>query len=580
MSIDFSRLNDGLDTILNHGDPQEVDAGLTSSYSGQTLYAKGSWLGRSFLVLYSFLGFFSSSAETPLGALKYNFRALRTLFNEAIQELTKIHEQLAKKRFSPQNLEVALPPLMHEGTFNAAQDDPPKVLRGKIIASVEAMPSLFNLFTPFSLREKVQKIQLVFEKILGEKLISENQYSSLQDVEGGYAAAALEGILDEEMPVFELCRFATLETLSSMHKEKLKKWIRNLENHKERVTPWLIHRAISSVLGKTLQDRVYFVELALLKEGCTVLDMRDMGYQKWFETIAPDVSLSADVVLGRSIQNKIAQDMGLELFEHVGHSNQMIAVGKGMNFLYKWEASCIQDARGVPCVEVIEHDPEGRFLVLERLTPLDQNKVLNPNECDEIARLLAWMQSKGRTSEHFRPEFIFFNEEGELRSLIPFKTDGAYDYNVYEDFAHAVSHRGYYTFKYIMNRSRLSSQPVAQFYVECVRTHVIKIEDPKKKLIVDEASLRKIYDPKVIERAHRIVEQFKEFKLRLFRTLVPELILKSDLAKKQLEEAIKEALLKHYAESLAPVDILQEGAFLENYLKHTHASLFGPTPTR
>lgn len=570
MSVDFSRLNDGLETILDYGNPQEIDAGLASSYSGQTLYEKGSWLGRSFLVLYSFLSFFSNSAETPLGALKYNFRALSTLFNEAIKELKDIHEKLAKKRLPLQGLEIVPPPLMHEGAPNATEDDPPKVLRGKIIAYTEAMPSLFNLLSPFSLQPKIQKIQLVFEKILGERLVSVNQLKLLHDFEGGYAAVALEGILDEEMPILELRQLAVSENLSSIGKEKLQKWLRNLKNHKERVTPWLIHKALFSVLGEALQDKVYFVELALLKRGCKVLDIRDLGYQKWFETIAPDVSMSTDVVLGRSIQYKIAQDIGLELFEHVGHPNQMIAVGKGITFLYKWEASCAQSAWGVPCVEVIERDPEGRFLVLERLTPLDQNKVLNPVECDEIARLLAWMVSQSRTPKHFLPEFIFLTEEGDLRSLIPFKTDAAHDYNVYENFALKVSHRGYYTFQYIMKRARLIEHPVAKFYAECVRAQVIKVPN---KLIGDEASLRKISDPKVIERAHRIVEQFKEFKLQLFRTLVPELTLKNDQAKKQLEEAIKTALLKHYEESLAPVEVLQEGVFLENYLKQNHPTL-------
>src|SRR5205807_9043799 len=93
-----------------------------------------------------------------------------------------------------------------------------------------------------------------------------------------------------------------------------------------------------------------------------------------------------------------------------------------------------------------------------------------------------------------------------LRTLVPFKTDAAHDYNKLVYVAHKAASKCDLVFRYIMMKSELIEHPVAKFYLKIADWH---LTDTALHPIGDQASLDGIIDSVVIRHAKGMVEELK-----------------------------------------------------------------------
>ena len=260
----------------------------------------------------------------------------------------------------------------------------------------------------------------------------------------------------------------------------------------------------------------------------------------------------------------------------------MVVFAKSPALLGMWRTSCLESDAMVPCVKVLMDDPEGKFLVIEKIfASLDQmvwktkfGAVAEEDKprCDEIARLLAWMSSQAVTPKEFDPSFIFFNGNMRLRTLVPFKTDASHDYNKLAQVPLRAAANCDQVFRYIMMKSQLIEHPVAKFYVKIAQWH---LTDTARHPIGDQASLDGIIDPVVIRRAKEMEEALKALAQKIFLSLVSSLTSREQRVQDALRREIAKALIMFQKDIGCPAnEWMGSEKILEGLVKSERPELF------
>ncbi len=579
MQVDFSSLNTTISSILLQ--PESEVCNFVADFSAKAIYPKSDWKGLFWKYTYKTLDFvLCTSKSLEQSTREKSFKLSEKLFKDAFVAIDATNKKVAA--------------CYEKNKMNADEQD---ALRGDVVLIGVTLSSLFDLNIPFSMTQRINRVQLAFEKVLKRQLFAEKEIALLRDFEKVYAMACVESIMRKPMPQHAFLGLLNGEARCAAQ-EELQEWLACVKDKEVRLTPWLFHQALAGMIEVVLKTKVNSAELshqvssleiALLKKGCKMFQREDQLYTKWLTVLSPgtviDEKDGGGILLGESKQHPTFLSQGLVAFERQGHPDQLVIFGKSVALLGMWHASHKENGAMVPFVTVLKTDPQGRYLVIEKLVssleaiPFRRKfgKVAEEDEakCDEIARLIAWMSSQKVTPKvEFQPAFIFFTSKGFLRTLVPLKTDEPFDYNKLENFVRIAANGNYLAFRYIMRRSELIHHPVALFYLKIVEEHLL---GAAKHAIRDQAVFDAIYDQRVIERAQTMIVNLKELRQKLFLALIPQLVNKERQARDTLLQEISKALIEFQKDTGLPASDWKENEAEEiviSYLKSERKELF------
>jgi len=577
MNVDFASLNATISSILSQPDKEGCD--FVADFNAKTIYPKSDWKGRAWGYLYKTLDYvLFASGSLEQSKLEKSFKVSEKLFQDALLAIEATNKKTA-------------------ACFekNKVDSDERDALRIELVSIGNSLSSFFDLNVPFSLIDRIKRVQSAFEKVLKRKIVSEESIALLSRFEKEYAVACVESIVRKPMPHQAFLGLLQGE-ITGVEQERLQEWLLCVKDKDERLNPWLFHQALSGLIEVLLEKKVNPVEIpykissleiALLKKGCRVLEKEDSVYTEWLTTLSPgtviDEKEGEGVRLGENRAHPTFSSQGLVVFERQGHPDQMVIFGKSVALLGMWHASHKEKEAMVPSVKVLKVDPQSRYLVIEKLVlSLDSiqfrrkfGKVAEEDEekCNEIARLIAWMSSQKVTPrEEFQPAFLFFTPDGRLRTLVPLKTEEPFDYNQLENFVRISANGNHLAFRYIMRKSELFRHPVALFYLKIAQEQLL---GAPKHAIREQAVLDSIYDQRVIERAQAMVTNLKELRQKLSLALIPLLVNRGQQAAEMLQQEISKALIEFQKDTGLPAaDWKGAEEILVDYLKSERKELF------
>ncbi len=563
----ISTLNNNIQALADVGDFTNITEQLAVDLTGNLLKSRQWPMGHVFRQLH-FLGrlFFGVAPRafeenTVYTAIRYT----SAIFSARIQEMHALCEEMASLY------------LVNATSARLRQ------VRYQIITIAEALPSLITMNHPLALQNTLNRIERVFRRTVPASVLTEQERARLVRFEENYALMLVEGCMQQSLPAQELrlLMMAAEERGRELNAEEeaaIDRWIRRVAENPTLVTPFLLNKALVALIrlhfpaesDEKRLVRLYDLELQLTRKGCTLFETTDPIFAKWIETKTPKETIGftngQPLKLGDRLQNRFLDSQGLMLFrivmesgEDVEASRGMMLFGRSISHLNTWKLACRQESWLVPPISIAYHDPEGKYIIVERLTDCladvqwktQGGSVVEADKprLSQISALIRRMVVENTTPRNLSPGYLFYNSDSILRSIVPISRADGFDYNAIVDFVFTVSQGKLILFREILRRSRLAEHPIGQFYLRIAREH---LREQAQYSIEDDAARSRIQEVSVVERAKNMVTAVTELKARVFDTLIRS-VLSPHENTQALRDAITEQLIAFHADTNAPV---------------------------
>lgn len=531
---ELSLLNNNVKTCQTIDDPSRDEVLLVPSL------LRGTALGRAWL--WAFV-----ETESLQDKLKIEIKATHEIFQKLVLEVRSLSEKIA------------------QFYLDEARRD--KTVSRRAIDIAEELRCFFQIQTPFCLKRSLASMNQVFQRHLAEKVFSQDDVYSLELFEKEYAMLAVEGILQADFPIEVFKRLLNKEQLSSKQKKQLEDWLQLVKEKNERLTPSLFHKALQGIGAfiakeKELPQEEYIniyvlLEIALLNAGCEMLSLEDKVYSEWLFSLVTGAVVDSElpVQLGEAIQHKNLQSLGLFAFKREGFENQMVLLGKSIAFLGMWRMHCIEAMPREWRLKVEYRDPEGRFLVVEKLkSSLDDVNWKTKHgrvERDDfeklkgLSKLVEVMAAQQKTPADTLYANIYFNCKDEVRCLVPIAKSGHFDFNALTKFVikSASNGKNFPICRHLFTESGIKKDLVARFYLDIVEQHFLSKPVASIKEVASSHKYR-IADPRVVDHIKEVhIPKLRELQHSIKLSLITRLKHNTEEGRKKLDEAISQAIV-------------------------------------
>jgi len=339
----------------------------------------------------------------------------------------------------------------------------------------------------------------------------------------------LEGYLHQPLPLPLLKSLARKRKLTPDEKHELEQWVEVLNRKKKQIPLGLFLDCLKSLTDKpSFGGRLIDLEVSLLENGLELLHMSEKEHMSWRNSLQPGDELeSSDQTyrLGNPIGLK---DEGFDtnlIFEIEGDPDHVIAIGMNRAYWPVKEIIAKEYQWGVEMPAIKEISPDGRFAVIEKLSPsIVENQWKSPENTPlihadisilkPIANLFRWWGRKSICPSDFSLDYLMFNGSDELRythSLQP----QPFNFRLLEDLAHEISQGNLNVYIYLMKESTLANHVSMNFYRKVVE---IALDDKPLK-VKNVAACRKVTDPEMIRRGKALYKEIHQLRAAIIKTL-------------------------------------------------------------
>ena len=574
MSSESGQVEHTLNLLLSNSE-ETLQSSLTTDFFGSVLYSQHTFLGRSWQVAWSFV-------DTVTGGK-----------SQHQEQALKVHFLGFEKKMKSLALDLKNLFVTHLAQFSKAKEESLEIAlyRRKIEEHISSYPSLFTLNMPSALNEKIGLVQRVFHKVMGKNLFTRDEERVFYDFQKLASLTAVEGVLQCPFPVSALEKL-----MHGQHTEAVDAWLLKVKEKENELSASLFHEALKACVMHMLQkevsadelvEKVATLELELIKKKCSLLLSRDPFYGQWLQGIAPHVSIGG-VELGRQVVLDCFKKAGFFVFEIQGNSKELAVFSRLECLLGMWKVRHVKFSSMIPSVKIIRHDPEGRFLIIEKIEKsLDKIQWISrfgglqdqdTAKADEISRLISFLSMQKNTPKSLSAKdiFVLSSPQGEealrLCTFMPQDVMTHHSFDVLQKLVLDTAKNSHIVFRYIMRTSNLLSHPVAKFYLEIVEEH---LHGTRKNTLSDKAVIAGIVDPDVIVKAEKIILKTGELAHELFLQCSSLLKNQRKETTARLKEEIAFALIAFQKDAgIAPCNWKGAETILIEYIKSEAAYLF------
>ena len=549
----YSLLNQNIQLFFTH---DKNNADFVADYDEHTLLDAHSAFGHAWTFIYDITSHFPGNYGYKEQKLKKTLHNTYEKFKQTLQYMKKTHETIVER-------------------IKNGDDEHLTEHRHIVVTISESLPCLFFPFRSFITElHEIKNGNVVFQKISGKKLITQEDVKILEDFKCDYRIFALDGILQHKFPFNVLLKLSTADDLLPEDDELLDRWLLAI-NERHHVLPVdVLHQAIFAavhIFSKNDQlDHTQRLELTskieweLFKKGCTLFDILDPYHTTWVKSLIPATICDFEnkAIIGKRIAFPALQKLGLFCFENQASSDEVLLFGKNAAHLGIWKVYADEISWAIPCVKIIEIDKLGLFVRIEKIKqPLSEItwktrhggvKKEDIVILDEISRLIAWLSCQRITPCDLKIEEVFFTKDDRLKVFAPLnqKKVSLFDFNALEQFALLVAKAGkqspnLHIFRYIMQQSKLIEHPVAKFYRYIVEQTLLF---GKTLNVSFEANLRLISDPQVILKAKNIIDDLIGMRDLFFDRLIDRFEAYDEEKKQILSHKIANAIYTMHTE--------------------------------
>jgi len=530
--MSFLHVGESLEALYAAKDAHVPSHELVVSYDESSLYSYNTFSGRLYSCCRAALS--GASAWLAVGPRELPHRekvrrAAACLQEDAarlLDEMKRLDECLQMWRASSKDDDEATP------------------YRRQILALGDSCRSLFNLVDPLYFETHLYDIQRVFQRISGGVLFSEDQVAALERFQNNYAGVILEGVTQSAIPFAILQHLTDRKQLISFREEEsAREWIREIRGEHYKITPYLIHRALSRVAEED-PKKLGTLESRLFQRKLHFLGGEDPLYTVWLRRLAPGVKIS-NFTLGACLnaQFPTIEALGFEIFDLQEKPECMVLFGKGVTTVSLWEAFIQAKESVVPSVQVIERDPQGRFIVVEKIAKALDVLDWHYNQEDaprmaQVIQLIKILLARKVTPPTFRADCLFMTVKGTIATFMPVTPGTQNDFHVLLDFVKAAARNHLFYFTYIMEKSGLREQAVPRFYYDIAKEH---LSENVELSIRDRAALRRNNDGAIPAKAKIMIRELRAIQTEWMRKKMPPSA--TEEQKEALKKKVCEALL-------------------------------------
>lgn len=335
----------------------------------------------------------------------------------------------------------------------------------------------------------------------------------------------LEGYLHQPLPLKELGKLAKGKTLDKKEEKCIKNWVEKLNKKTSVITIGILHRALEMLFDDP--QELLQLEIGLLDRHLKLFKERDPDHIQWREGLKSGDILycnGKEVQLGSQIGKKLYAEDNNVIYTIEGNCNEVVVIGINRAILRLKERIGKENGWGIRHANVLEIDREGKFALVERLQdPLVEQEwkgtknFIHSEDRDTalpIAKAIKWMIEQDMTPKNFSAKHLMFNRDGVFKNAkicIP----GEFDFIALEDVAIECARGNRTIYTYLMANSGLNTTRFYYFFESLAKRAV----EGKKINVADIAAIKKISDPKIIDRGECFCGQVQRLKERCFQKI-------------------------------------------------------------
>lgn len=388
----------------------------------------------------------------------------------------------------------------------------------------------------------------------GEQLFSYGEDTeSLQETQ---LLIDLEGYLHRPLPIPLLKKLAGQGELTSEEQHNLENWVEILNKKKHKIPIGLFLDCLNILTAKPgFGGSLIDLETRLLQNGLELLQMNESEHLSWRAGLN-----TGDTLENGSNTYLLADPIGVKaegfdnnlLFEIEDDPQHVIAIGNNRCYWPIKERVAHDFQWGVPMPEITDISPDGRFALVEKLTPaITQNQWITKENHEvapedsmiltPIANLFRWWGERSICPENFNLDHLMFNQAKELKythALLP----RPFDYRVLEDLAYEISQENLTIYLYLMKNANLDRHVTLQFYQRVVEK-ALKDKNVKFKNL---AACYTVTDPEVVKRSRTLYKEIQQVRESILASLNSQFVIADQ--QPLVQEANKQ-LLQWYKET-------------------------------
>jgi len=383
----------------------------------------------------------------------------------------------------------------------------------------------------------------------------------------------LEGLFHTDLPITVLAKLSTGEKLKDEEEKHLKRWIKKFNKSKENRGIREIHKTLLAFVQFLKADKkakLTRLELALVDRECKVFLERDKKHIKWRDSLKPGDTVRCKgktIVLGKELgEKKPSKKNKNVVFAIKGDPSKVVVVGINRAVLRLKRRLAKNHGILFHTAKYEKVDASGSLALIERLhDPIDgyawtsiRGKPISYHDqgiAFTLAKAIKWLIEQERTPYYLSTKYLMYDRKRLLKSLkVPLERE--FDYLTCEQFAFDAANKNYEVFKYLIVHSKLRPSSndqnlISYQYAGFFKTVVRHALDGNKTKISDVASIRKITDPKIVDRGEKLYKEANEIKDRCSS----EIQASYHVPNTQLLETQIAQVMKHLYDSMYQISI-------------------------
>lgn len=330
----------------------------------------------------------------------------------------------------------------------------------------------------------------------------------------------LEHLLNGDIPVKVLAALSSESKLSDEEELAIQEWISKVNDLQDKIGIRSFDQALRELV-KCIGEgsKLGLLEKNLRDRGCKLFEQVD---RKLIMKYHYPESISR--IFGKKLTELEGSKKGrFKVFEIENDESKVVIVGSSRpDLLLKYG----EVSWGIDGIKVYEWDPNGNFIVAEKLKnslssyKWDSNGYKLTDRDAEIAMVLANVIYNLHQSHPsgIDPDDLMFNERGELRTVKLYEKSHGFDFIAWEDFCLKAAKDNNWVFHYLMKVSKLSECSEAKYFSSVIKNDFnkeCKVEIPKditlktiKKSIELSSKAKSVLD----QCCGRLIEWNPEFK--------------------------------------------------------------------
>jgi hypothetical protein len=398
---------------------------------------------------------------------------------------------------------------------------------------------------------------------------------AIKDIRRCQKIIALEGILEEPLPI-EILYLASLDEELTFNQEKvLKRFVKKVNRSSTEITMRSFHRTMSDLIAlfkraqPDTKPDLANLELMLSRYGWDLYIQPDKVHMDWRDTCAPGQTYycnGREIILGEELPSVEHEEDYNRVFTVKNDDSLIVSIGIN-EAIHPLKRRVAKDSEwGIHSAAYIDVCP--KFALIEKLKdPINSWSWKSPSiicaeneffdKADQhvakpLALLARWFIQENRIPTNFNKNHLMFNQAGQLKCL-KIALEGDFNFNVLEEFFWECTNGNAQIFMQIMEFSTLDQHPCAKFYKQMVIDALNNVIQDAG----DVAATENVDDYRVVDKGKELYTQVKKLESACMQHLTR--LYKTESID-DLNYKVRTALLHYYEMSAA-------GGFLPPYLK-------------